>query len=248
MRRGYKILYQDDHLLVVNKAAGLLSIPDRYQHDKKNLQSLIKQKFGEAYLVHRIDRDTSGLMIFALNEEVHRELSLAFENRKVQKIYNALVLGVPNPPEGRIDTLITNSEAAKNKMIVYKKGKRSITDYRLIEHYGHRYSLLEINILTGRTHQIRVHMQHIGHPLMVDPLYGKASTFKLSEIKKRNYRLAKFEEEKPLLSRHTLHARRLSFIHPVTQQKLSVEADLPKDMKAVINQCRKILGTVIVEG
>ena len=242
MKRDHEIIYQDDHIIVVNKAAGLLTIPDRYQHDKRNLYTILLQQHKEVYIVHRIDKETSGMILFAKDAETHKTLSQAFENHKIKKNYLAIVSGVPIPKEARIETFLTKSENVRDKIIVFKKGKLSITDYKVLESYGTKYALVDVQILTGRTHQIRVHMKHISHPLMVDSKYGYAEEFKLSEIKKRKYNRSSDREERPLISRHTLHAHTLSFEHPSTGEYMTFEAPLPKDMKAVINQCRKVLG------
>lgn len=243
MKRDHEIVFEDDHIVVINKAAGLLTIPDRYQHDKRNLSSLMIERYGEIFVVHRIDRETSGLIMFAKDADTHKALSESFEENKIDKTYLAIVHGTPNPTENRIETFLVKSETERSKIIVFKKGKWSITDYKVLESYDHKYSLVEVKILTGRTHQIRVHMQHIGNPLLVDSKYSGKEEFKLSEIKKRKFRLQKNEIERPLISRHTLHAAKLGFNHPITGERMDFEAPLPKDMKAVINQMRKVIGT-----
>lgn len=242
MKRDHEIIFEDQHIVVVNKSAGLLTIPDRYQHDKRNLSSLLIKKYGEIFVVHRIDRETSGLIIFAKDADTHKSLSEAFEENKIEKTYLALVQGIPNPLENRIETFLVKSETERSKIIVFKKGKWSITDYKVLESYDKKYSLVEVKILTGRTHQIRVHMQHIGNPLLVDSKYSNKDEFKLSEIKKRKFRLAKDEEERPLITRHTLHAAKIGFTHPSTGKRMDFEVPLPKDMKAVVNQMRKVIG------
>lgn len=242
MKKDHEIIYEDQQIVIVNKAAGLLTIPDRYQHDKRNLFAIIQNIYEQIYIVHRIDRETSGLVIFAKDADTHRLLSMAFEEGKIHKTYMAIVRGQPNPLKDRIETYLTQSETVKGKIIVFKKGKHSITEYEVLESYNKKYSLVKVNILTGRTHQIRVHMQYIGHPLLVDTKYGGAESFKLSEIKKRKFRLGKEQEERPLLDRHSLHAAGLSFDHPITGKNIELEVPVPKDMKAVIYQMRKILG------
>ena len=244
MKKDHEIVFEDDHIVVVNKSAGLLTIPDRYQHDKRNLSSLMIERYGEIFVVHRIDRETSGLIMFAKNAEAHKELSEAFSERKIQKTYLAIVQGTPTPLEDRIETFLVKSETERSKIIVFKKGKWSITDYKVLESYDRKYSLVEVIILTGRTHQIRVHMKHIGNPLLVDSKYNNKEEFKLSEIKKRKFRLGKDQEERPLITRHTLHAATLGFDHPITGEHMDFHIPLPKDMKAVVNQMRKVVGIV----
>ena len=242
MKKDHEIVFEDDHIVVVNKSAGLLTIPDRYQHDKRNLSSLMIERYGEIFVVHRIDRETSGLIMFAKNAEAHKALSEAFEATKIDKTYLAIVQGTPTPAENRIETFLVKSETERSKIIVFKKGKWAITDYKVLESYDRKYSLVEVKILTGRTHQIRVHMKHIGNPLLVDSKYSNKEEFMLSEIKRRKFRLQKDEVERPLINRHTLHAAKLGFDHPITGERMNFELALPKDMKAVVNQMRKVVG------
>lgn len=244
MKKDHEIVFEDDHIVVVNKAPGLLTIPDRYQHDKRNLSSLMIAKYGEIFVVHRIDRETSGLIMFAKNAEAHKVLSEAFEENKIDKTYLTILQGTPNPLEDRIETFLVKSETERSKIMVFKKGKWSVTDYKVLESYDRKYSLVEVKILTGRTHQIRVHMKHIGNPLLVDSKYSNKEEFKLSEIKRRKFRLKKDEIERPLITRHTLHAAQLGFDHPSTGERMNFEVPLPKDMKAVVNQMRKVVGIV----
>lgn len=217
MKKDYDILYEDDYLVVAYKDAGLLTIPDRYQHDKRNLASIMRELYGEIFIVHRIDRDTSGIILFAKDPDTHKALSQAFEDHQVDKTYLAIVIGTPEPTEGRIENFLAKSETVRDKIVVFKRGKLAITDYKVLESYDKKYCLVEVKILTGRTHQIRVHMAHIGHPLLVDNKYGKADSFSLSEIKRKKYNRKNDIEEKPLISRHTLHAAEISFTHPITQ-------------------------------
>lgn len=244
MKKPYEILFEDDHLVIVNKAAGLLTIPDRYQHDKANLSGLMAARYGEIFIVHRLDRETSGAIMFAKDAETHKKLSAMFESGEINKYYLAILQGVPPLDEGLVETFIVPSETVKGKMMVYKKGKPSKTGFRVKENYDNKYSFVELKLFTGRTHQIRVHMEYLGNPLLVDYLYSKTSEFKLSQIKRRKFRLGKNEEERPLISRHTLHSSKVSFTHPITKESIEVEAPLPKDMRAVLNQMRKIVGVV----
>lgn len=232
------IIYEDDYLVVVNKAAGMLTVADRFQQESVHLQSLLRNKFGQIFTIHRLDRETSGIVCFAKDAETHRLLSQIFEEREVEKYYAAFVEGCP-PEEGTIDEPLAMSETKPGTMKVYKKGKPSLTTFQLIKSYQN-FSHLRIRIHTGRMHQIRVHMAYIGFPLFIDQVYGRRSEFKLSELKGKKYRIGKYgEEEKPLISRLTLHAEELSFIHPYTHAKIKFEATLPKDMKALIQQAEK---------
>ncbi len=220
-----EILHQDDDLLVVNKPAGLLTLPDRFKPDEKpNLKTQLDQLFGKVWTVHRLDRETSGLLVFALNEESHRSLSQQFQERTVDKAYTAILDGCPAEAEGQ--------------MMVVRKGKASVTHYKVLEAFR-QFALAEFRIETGRTHQIRVHAATIGHPLAVDAFYGRREALYLSEIKTRGFQLGKTREERPLLSRIALHSSRLSLVHPSHEQPLQIEAPLPKDLRAVLNQLRK---------
>ncbi len=238
MKTPFDIIYEDNSLIVVNKPAGLLSIPDRYDINKPNLYHLLLADDEETRIVHRLDRETSGAIVFAKTEHAHRTLSLQFEERITEKLYLALVDGLPTPEEGSIERPIARHPSKPGRMIVTNKGKEAHTTYKVVESFK-LFSLVEVNIHTGRTHQVRVHFQAIGHPLAVDPLYGKREGFLLSEVKRKSYRLGKFEEERPLMNRTTLHASQLTILHPETGEKQTFEAPLPKDFQAVIKQLQK---------
>ena len=233
-----EILYEDDNLVVANKPAGLLVIPDRFNAEIPSLNKLMEAKLKQkVWVVHRLDKDTSGVICFAKNEQAHRYLSILFQERDVNKFYAGLVLGIVNPPEGRIESPIAEHPAVNGKMIVAKKGKMAVTDYKVAEQWP-LYSLMQFQIHTGRTHQIRVHMQSIGHPIVCDELYGDGEPFLLSRIK-RKYRMSeKDEQEKPLLSRLALHAYRLQFMTE-DGQEITVDAPLPRDIAACVKQLNK---------
>ena len=158
-----------------------------------------------------------------------------FESRSIEKVYLAIVDGTP-PEEGSIDLPIVESTSKRGKMMTAKKGMDSLTTFISLDHFG-KFSLLKVHLHTGRQHQIRVHMAAIGHPLMVDRLYGRRSEFFLSEIK-RKYRRSG-DSERPLMARHTLHASSIRFQHPESKEELFFEVELPKDMRAVLNQLKK---------
>jgi len=234
-----EILHADDQIVLINKASGMLSIPDRYAPEKPNLLTLLKNKYGDIYTVHRLDKETSGILVYARTEEAHKHLSKQFQERTVDKIYLTLVDGQLHEPEGTIDKPIAPHPHISGKMIVTPKGKESRTDWKAVEIFKN-FTLVEANIKTGRTHQIRVHFEAMGYPLAVDSKYGRREAFLLSEIKsKKKYRLGKDQEERPLLSRSILHAFRLTLTHPTTGERLSQEAPLPKDFRAVVQQLRK---------
>jgi 23S rRNA pseudouridine1911/1915/1917 synthase len=230
------ILREDDQLVFLNKPPGLLSIPDRYDPAIVNLYALLKARYGHIFTLHRLDKDTSGLMVFAKTAEAHKELSQQFEHRKISKTYWAVVDGTP-PESGKIDVPVQWA-ANQHRMVVRSSGKSAFTEYSRLETFG-LYSLLKVQIHTGRTHQIRIHLQSIGHPLAIDPIYGSRNALFLSRIKRGKYYLKKGQEEQPLIDRCTLHARTLSLKHPKSGSKILVEAPIPKDLKALLNQLRK---------
>lgn len=233
-----EVLFEDDDLLIVNKPAGLLVVPDRFNADLPSLSKLLEKKAGgRVWVVHRLDRDTSGVICFAKNEAAHRYLSICFQERDVNKFYAGLVNGVVIPEEGRIENYLAEHPANNGKMIVARKGKLAVTDYRVVEQWP-LYALLQFQIHTGRTHQIRVHMKSIGHPLVCDELYGDGRPFKLSTIKKKFRLSEKDEEERPLLSRMALHAYKLEFAKE-DGTHIVAEAPLPKDIAACVSQLNK---------
>ncbi len=232
-----EVLFADNHVVVVNKPSGLLSIPDRYDTTLPSVRSIVKERFETSYTVHRLDRDTSGIMIVARTPEAHKLLNDQFEHHTVTKTYLAIVSGVVDKDAFPIDIPIMADTRRKGLMKPSAKGKEAHTNVRVIERFR-LASLIECDLVTGRQHQIRVHCSAIGHPLLVDPDYGKTSSFKLSAIKRR-YNLAKGAEEKPIIDRLTLHSYRLTFIHPATGEKTSFEANPPKDFQAAVQVLRK---------
>jgi RluA family pseudouridine synthase len=239
--KGIELLAENNDYLFVNKPAGLLTIPDRFNEVLPSLSRILQEKFGSIFTVHRLDKDTSGIVLFARNEQTHQFFSQQFENRIVQKFYYALVHGKMELAEKDTITLpIAEHPVQKGSMIIHKKGKTAVTDYEVVETFT-GYSWLQLQIHTGRTHQIRVHLQAIGHPVVADELYGNGIPLYLSSIK-RNFRLSKKEEtEHPLLARLALHASRIS-IRDLRGEMLTYEAPLPKDLQAALYQLRKIKG------
>ncbi|HRP56406.1 RluA family pseudouridine synthase [Agriterribacter sp.] len=231
-----EIIFEDDAFVAVNKPSGLLSVPDR-EGTEISLKQLLQQQYGQIWTVHRLDKDTSGVIVFAKDEITHKFLSGLFEGREVEKYYTGLVHGVPSVESGSVDAAITEHPVKRGLMVTNKKGKPALTDFMLAESFG-KFSLMRFRIHTGRTHQIRVHMKHIGHPIVCDPLYGNGEPVMLSSIKKKFNLSKKEEEEKPLFNRLALHAERLQFTD-AKKQKNTIEAPLPKDMRALLQQLRK---------
>lgn len=235
MRSKSEVVYYDEDFIIVNKAAGVPTVADRHGKVENYLLKWLHQQFKEVFPIHRLDTNTSGLICFARTEDEQRRLSKIFEERSVVKKYYALVLGCPKIERGTIDAPILRLEN-KNQVIISPKGKQAISSYRIKETFK-GFALLDIRLQTGRTHQVRVHLQHIGHPLLVDPTYGGQDMFFLSSIKK-NFRGHR-SLERPLLERTPLHAYFLSFANR-RGMEVHFESELPKDISAVINQLRKI--------
>ncbi len=248
MGKGIEIVYEDDAVVAVNKPPGLASIPGRGEKG-----SLLEQLAGRLGLpssgdtdprlrvVHRLDKDTSGVMLFARNIDAQRMISHQFQNNTVEKQYVALVIGRPATGEGEIDAPIAPDRHHVGAMVIHKRGKPARTLWKIEE--GFRgMTLIRCFPKTGKTHQIRVHLKHLGHPLAVDELYGPPpgehghGVF-LSSFK-RGYRLGKRQEERPLISRLTLHAEKLRVELP-GKGVVELVAEMPKDFRATLAMLRK---------
>ena len=235
--KGLTITYENEDFIAVNKEAGILTIPDRHDDTQVSLYKILNQKYGKIFIVHRLDRDTSGLILFAKNEATHKYLSQLFEQRNIQKYYLGIVRGSMPEKKGSINEPIAEHPVKKGMMAIHKKGKPSLTNYEVLEDYG-IYSLVQFEIQSGRTHQIRVHTKSIGHPVVGDEVYGDGKPVLLSSFKKK-YKLSQNElEERPIISRLALHSFRLHF-RGFDRQDYFIEAPLPKDMKALLQQLRK---------
>ncbi|MFM1794336.1 MAG: hypothetical protein RL642_721 [Bacteroidota bacterium] len=232
-----EIVFVNDDLVAVNKPSGWLSIPDRHDADLVSVKTWLEAKGDKVFIIHRIDKDTSGLIVFAKNAEAHKYYNTLFQNRSLEKTYFGISSGLFNHEQGVCDQPIEEHPAIAGKMRVGRKGKSALTHYNVVEQFK-GYALMRFVIETGRTHQIRVHMQNIGHPLACDPLYGSGDPIKLSTFKKKFNLSKKDEEERPLLNRLALHAFSLSF-EDQKGNAVTLEAPLPKDMDACLKQMRK---------
>lgn len=236
MKPNPDIIFENDDLVAINKLAGMLSIPDRTQSEP-SLKDILATKYSTIFTVHRLDKETSGVIVFAKNEAAHKYLSQQFENRETDKYYLGLVQGKLSEKKGVIEEAIIEHPVKKGLMTTARKGKPSITEYEVLEATG-GYSLLQFKILTGRTHQIRVHMKFLGHTIVCDELYGNPQPILLSSIKK-NFKLSLSEEnERPLLNRLALHSYKLILKDPAGIEH-TLEAPLPKDMRALLTQLKK---------
>jgi 23S rRNA pseudouridine1911/1915/1917 synthase len=233
-----EIIFENEHFIALNKPAGMLSIPDRVQSEP-SLKDLLIQKYGSIFTIHRLDKETSGIIIFAKDEETHKYFSKQFEERSVEKFYVGLVHGSLPNESGTVDAPIMEHPIFKGQMVVNKNGKPSVTDYAVMEDLT-KYSVVKFQLHTGRTHQIRVHAKNMGHPLVCDPLYGDGKPVMLSAIKKK-FKLSKHDdEERPLLNRVALHSYQLKF-KDAEGTAFDLTAELPKDIRALLQQLKKNL-------
>jgi RluA family pseudouridine synthase len=232
------VLHQDEDLLVVNKPTGLLVLPDGYDLDTPHLKSILSPSYGDLWILHRLDRHTSGLVVLARNSDAHRTLNSQFERRQVVKCYHALTVGCPDWTERTINLRLRIDGDRRHRTVIdARRGKPSSTHFQLLEPYA-RYALIEAAPRTGRTHQIRTHLAAIGFPILADDLYGGGRGLYLSQIKP-NYLHGTRKPERPLLDRLGLHAYSLRFAHPTTGENLEFRAPYPKDFAAALRQLRK---------
>ena len=239
-----EILYEDSHLIVIDKPAGLVVHPAAGNPDRTLVNALLAH-CGESLsgiggvkrpgIVHRLDKDTSGLMVVAKTDAAHAGLAAQFAAHTVERAYRALVWGVPKPRQGEIAGNIGRSMRDRKKMtIVSRGGKPALTRYRVLENYATVASLLECRLATGRTHQIRVHMASIGHPVMGDPTYGKLTPARRATL------LPKSRAALERLGRQALDAYLLGFEHPASGEKMRFEKKIPFDINAVIRSLQKL--------
>ncbi|MEL6561981.1 MAG: RluA family pseudouridine synthase [Bacteroidota bacterium] len=226
------ILFENDNFLIINKPAGLSTLEDR--NDGLNLLKSAKAYYEDLLICHRLDKDTSGAIAFAKNEDAHRHLSMQFENRKVKKIYHAMVDGIHEYDQVKVDKPIKVTGKGTVR-IDFRQGKQSLTYFNSLEGFK-MHTLVECIPHTGRTHQIRIHLADLRSPITGDLNYG-GRLFYLSSVK-RNYNLKKWTEEQPIMSRMALHAFSLEF-SDVDDKNISVEAPYPKDFRVLVEQMRK---------
>jgi len=221
------LVYEDEHLLALDKPAGLVVHPGA-GHDSGTLVNALLARYpdiadvggvGRAGIVHRLDKDTSGLLLVARDDETHAALQRQFKRRQVCKTYLALVEERVEPREGIIEAALGRSKRERKRIAVLRSGRPAVTQYRVVETFRN-YTLLEVRPHTGRTHQIRVHLAWMGYPVVGDRVYGR--------------------KRQPLLpNRHFLHAQRLSFTHPFTGKEMELVAPLPRELEEVLKQLRR---------
>ena len=231
-----KLLYEDEHLLVVEKPAGLSVLPEGWKPDAPYLRQILEDEYGypstgfrqaqpggsgRVWVVHRLDKITSGVMVFARTAEAHRDLNRQFERHEVEKIYQAIVEGIPPWDEHTAKHMLQTNVGRKHRtVVVHKRGKNSETHFKVLKRghsvgYKQDMALIEARPKTGRTHQVRVHLSALGFPLIGDVLYGASET--------------------ELIERPALHAYSLGFTHPITSEHLNFVANPPADFQEVLN-------------
>ncbi len=236
------VLFQDEDIVVIDKPAGLPCVPERHARGD-TVQTLLARMLKvpgarPLRIVHRLDRDTSGVLIVARTVEAQRALTTQFMHRTVAKTYLALVLGSPDGDAGRIDAPIGEVRGDVARVCVNpNRGKPAVTEWQVLERFA-GYTLLRCRPLTGRQHQIRLHLQVAGMPLAVDELYGGGTGLRLSSVK-ADYRPSRRHEERPLIGRLSLHAESIEIDHPADGRRMRWEAALPRDFRAALNQLRK---------
>ncbi len=221
-----EIIYEDEDIIVVNKPKGMVVHPANGNPDGtlvNAIMSICKESLSgiggkiRPGIVHRLDKDTSGAIIVAKNDKAHVNLSEQLKNHEVKKTYLALVRGIVKENEATINMPIARSQKDRKKMAVDKKGKEAITHFKVLERFGNDYTLLKVNIETGRTHQIRVHLSYIGYPIIGDEVYSNG-------------------KNKWNIKGQCLHAWKIEFKHPLTGEEISLEAEIPKYFKDIIKE------------
>lgn len=233
-----EILFEDEHLLIVNKPAGMVTHPAYGNYSGTLVNALLYHcrrlsGINEAMrpgIVHRLDKDTSGLMVIAKTDFVHAALAKQFMARTVEREYRAIVWGVFKRCSGSIEAQLGRSKSDRKKIAVVESGRHAMTTYKVLEQFPW-LALVSLRLLTGRTHQIRVHLSHIDHPVLGDPTYGgRRIVWGPHTVRQK----AEVQHLLQILRRQALHARTLGFVHPATKQKVFFESELPGDMRAVL--------------
>jgi 23S rRNA pseudouridine1911/1915/1917 synthase len=228
-----EVIYEDDHLLIVNKPPGMIVHPTHGHYTNTLANGVVHywKERGERIRfrpVHRLDQETSGVLAIAKNPYAHQSISEQMQQGAVLKQYMAICYGIPSSDSGTIDAPIDRDLVDRHLRVVTPDGYRAVTHYRIVERFSHA-SLIELQLETGRTHQIRVHMQHLGHPLIGDKMYKPAPSSNIPEML----------QAYPSIDRHALHAFLLGFRHPVDGRELQFIAELPSDMSRLVEQLKE---------
>jgi RluA family pseudouridine synthase len=235
------IVFEDESLIAFDKPSGLLIAPDRWDKNRENLMDLIHEKSPETFNVHRLDSETSGVLLCAKTKSALDKVSRQFEDQKVEKRYLAIVAGSPVDDETVVRRAIAEDYHVPGRMRLSSQyGKPSETTIKVITRWR-GYALVEAFPKTGRTHQIRVHLVSIGCPVLADSLYGSAEGLLLSSIK-RAYKHKGKDEERPLIGRLALHAQSLELTHPTTGEPLKIESPIPHDFEVSIKYLKRFAG------
>ena len=236
IRISDQILWIDEALLLVNKPAGMLTIRDGYNPDLPYLVQILGKEFGHVWVVHRLDRDTSGILIVARTAQAHQNLNLQFEHRAIKKTYHAIAIGVPDRDRFTVDVpLSVNGDRRHRTIADPQNGKSATTDFIVLEKYK-GFCLIEAHPSTGYTHQIRAHLLAARYPILSDPLY------KLKPKGGANLSFSKVGRlDCPLISRMALHALSITFTHPLTGQFLEMQAPYPEDFYNAIKRLRELV-------
>ncbi len=240
------IVYEDDDLLVVNKPAGMVTHPAYGNYSGTLVNALLHHCRSLSTLtdplrpgiVHRLDKDTSGLMVVAKNDPAHARLARQFSRRTIIREYHAIVWGTFHAKTGRIEAELGRSKSDRKKMAVVKEGKHAVTEFTVLEQFPY-LALLRLKLQTGRTHQFRVHLAHIGHPVFGDPTYNGRHLVAGPGTPAQKREVQRLLE---LIPRQALHAKTLGFAHPVTGKELFFDSELPTDMQEVLNTLRTPVG------
>jgi 23S rRNA-/tRNA-specific pseudouridylate synthase len=237
MKQKIKIIYQDENIVVVNKAAGISVIPDQYTCKNETLVSMLESQLNQKmWIIYAIDRGATGVLLFAKRMQVYKDISMQFENSKVHNKYIVLLSGVVENDEGTINKHIFISDL-KARVDKTEIDKESIINFKVLERFK-SYTLVQVRHIAGKSHQIRRRFWSFGHPLAIDDKYAVSDPINLSTMK-HNYKLKKLHSEKSLISRLTLHVASLTLVLPESIQEKTFEALLPKDFEITLKQLRK---------
>lgn len=219
-----KILFDDPFIIAVDKPSGISTIPNDSTDRENSLVGMVEKHCGKKiFVVHRLDKETSGIVVFAKDPDTHRFLNIEFDNRRVKKKYIGIVVGRVEFENKEISIPISKSKIHSKRVSLSSKGIEAVTIVKTLKKFKD-YSVLEINPVTGRRHQIRLHLKAIGHTLAVDPLYGRKEPI--------------VEGNNIVLNRLPLHAKEISFIHPNSKERITIESSLPEDMRRFVDMLR----------